>query len=418
MTRVYLGAGAVWVAGPTGVVRVPDPAVRDCLDGIDDASTGDLLAAVLHRTLGQALGGTGFVPELTVLHPSHWGAPRRGVLEAAARHCTQHVTSTPVALAAPPPAPGACRVILECRELSTTATLVEDGGEHGPRLLACELASDVGALDLRDDPATVPTLAELVRAVAGDRRFDVVVAGEVDDGTLGILTGALGSTIVTVPPPALLAPTRPRTLPVERPAPWTDPVPRPAPRTTRRVLLAAVTAGAVVAGGAGVAAVVSFREPAGPSSAPVTAGQAADPLRNFTVGGASVTLPPPWEVQQSTGNRLDLVPRGAAGRRITVVATDVDDGTDRDTVAAALERKIAERGPDGPFGDFDPAADVGGRPGVTYVESPQDDSRVRWHVLVEDGVQVSVGCQYTGDGWELLAGDCAQAVRSIAVTPT
>ncbi|WP_305092339.1 type VII secretion-associated protein [Prescottella sp. R16] len=404
------------MTGPAGVVRIPDPAVRDGVDGIDDASAVDLLAAALHRGLGQAFGGTGFVPDLTVLHPSHWGAPRCGVLETAARRCAQQVTSVPVALAVPSPAPGSRHVVLECGELSSTATLVE-GSEHGPRVLACELASDTGTLDLRDDPAGISTIADLVRAVAGDRRPDaVVVAGESDDAVIGLLAGTLAAPITAAPPPALLAPSPPQPPQPQLRSPatggaatWTDPAPEPRPK--RRAPIAGAVAAVVLAAAVGVAAAVL---PGSRTGGP-------EPLRHFEIGGATVTLASPWEIGKATGNRLDLVPGeqtdGQPRRRIIVVAVDVGDDTDRDAVARALEREIVDRGPDGPFTAFDPSADLDGRPAVTYLESPQDDSTVRWHVLVDDGVQISVGCQYTEGGWDLLADDCTHAVRSVTVGP-
>ncbi|SLH76385.1 type VII secretion-associated protein, Rv3446c family [Mycobacteroides abscessus subsp. abscessus] len=56
-----------------------------------------------------------------------------------------------------------------------------------------------------------------------------------------------------------------------------------------------------------------------------------------------------------------------------------------------------------------------GRPGLSYIERPDGGSTVHWHVLVEHGTQVSIGCQYAGDGWERVESACERFAESIDV---
>ncbi|MCL2534087.1 MAG: type VII secretion-associated protein [Nocardiaceae bacterium] len=419
---LHLADGAVWVASTSGVVRVPDDAIGDCLECIDDrrvlvgaqpVPTVDVLAAVLHRAIGTGTRGTGYVPAVTVTHPSHWGSARKGVLEAAARRSAHEVTLLPAALAVPTPRDRACWVVLECAPLWTTASLVERSDRDELAVLACELASDTGALDIREDPTRVAVLDRLVRGVADGRAVDdVFVTGAVDPDLTGIVTAGIGSKAIVVPGADLArvsAAAEGTSADCDAvPAAWLDPRPAPASTPQRgRGLVVAAAVVLAVAAAAGTTAVL-WR----PWEATSVE---AEPLQRFEIGPVSVHLPGRWTVQPAKPGRLDLMPEGASGRRIVLVPADVAAGSDRADVARALERRIADRGPDGPFSEFDPDAEFAGRPAISYVESPDDRSRVRWHVLVENDVQVSVGCQFRDGEWDASAADCEQAVRSVEV---
>jgi len=420
-SALHLADGAVWVASPSGVVRVPDDSIRDCLECIDDqhvlvgaqpVATVDVLAASLHRALGTGTRGTGFASGVAVTYPSHWGSFRRGVLESAARRSAHEVLLVPVALAVP--APGNCTrwVVLECGPLSTTASLVERGGDGGPAVVACELVSDTGSLDLRDHPDRVSLLDRSVRTVAGERPVDVVLVTGAEDPELATtLTTGIESTVVVVADADLVRlPTAADVVPDERhdaAAAWLEHAPLIPRRRPGRTVLAMV--GALVVAAVVGTALVFWQ----PWTRPGVS-DAAEPLQRFEIGPVSVQLPDRWSAEAKPG-RLDLTLAGVGGHRIVLVPADVAAGSDRAEVARALERRIADRGPDGPFSEFDPDAEFAGRRGISYVETPDDRSRVRWHVLVEDGVQVSVGCQFRDGEWDALAPDCEQAVRSVEV---
>lgn len=420
-SSLHLADGAVWVGSPSGVVRVPDESIRDWLECIDDqfvlvgaqpVATADVLAASLHRALGTGTRGTGFAAHVTVTYPSHWGSFRRGVFESAARRSAHEVTLVPVALVAPAPRDCARWVVLECSPLSTTASLVERTERGEPAVAACEFASDTGSLDLRDHPGRAAVLGRLVRAVAGERPVDVVLVTGAEDPELArTLIAGIESTVVVVADADLVRP--PVTVAVapveqdEAAAAWLDHAPATPRRRRGRTVLAAVGV-LVVAAVVGTALV--FWQPWTRTGV----ADVAEPLQRFEIGPVSVQLPDGWRAEVKPG-RLDLTPAGIGGRRIVLVPADVAAGSDRAEVARTLERRIADRGPDGPFSEFDPDAEFAGRPGISYVESPDDRSRVRWHVLVEDDVQVSVGCQFRDGEWDALASDCEQAVRSVEV---
>ncbi|WP_430333731.1 type VII secretion-associated protein [Rhodococcus sp. ACT016] len=421
---LHLADCAVWVASSSGVVRVRDDAIQHCLECIDDervlvgaqpVATVDALATALHRVIGTGTQGTGFVPSVTVTHPSHWGSARRGVLESAARRSAHEVALLPIALAVSAPPDWARWVVLECAPLATTASLVERTGRGEPTVRACELASDTGSLDLREHPDRVAVLDRLVCAVADGRPVEhVLVTGAADPDVVEILTAGIGSSVVVVPDADLarVAPAGEAELSDgdSIPAAWLDHRPAPPPqRGPGRAAVVVAAAVLVVAAAAG--SVVGFWRPWERANASDT----AEPLQRFEIGSVSVQLPGGWNAQPAKPGRLDLTPQGVGGRRIVVIPTDIAEGSDRADVARALERRIVDRGPDGPFSEFDPDSAFAGRQAISYVESPDGRSRVRWHVLVERGVQVSIGCQFRDGEWDALAADCEQAVRSVEV---
>lgn len=423
-TRLCFGDDAIWV-GTRSVVAVPDDSIRSCLDCIDDdyllvgghvVATVDVLAAAVQRAIETATGGPVFVDDLTIVHPSHWGGTRIRVLESAARRCARDVTVVPTAEAAPGPANAARWVVLELSPLSTAATLVERGLDGSPTIVACEFAPETGSLDVREDPGRVTVLDGLVGAVSGERRVDaVLVTGAEDPAVHRHLTAGITSAVIVPAEDVLRADLAPASEPpgfADVAVPWADPAPSsrlPLP-TRRRRLPLLMAAAVLVAAAAAVGAAVVFLPGLGPTTAP-----AADALQHFEIGSVRIDLPGGWMSRSTKPGRLDLTPDGADGRRIVVIPTAVGAGSDRAAVARALEQRILDRGPDGPFSDFDPAAEFAGRVSVSYLESPDDRSRVRWHVLVENDTQVSVGCQFRDGDWDALARDCALAVGSVAV---
>lgn len=418
-TQLCFGDDAVWIGTPAGVLEVPDAAVRACLDCIDDehllveghpTPTVDVLAAALRRCLGNAMGGTGFVDDLMIVHPSHWGAPRRRVLEAAGRRCARDVTVVPTAVVVRGPANAARWVVLELAPLTATATLVERNRDTGPVPVACELAPVTGSLDLCEDLGAGAVLTGLVSAVEGGCAVDaVLVTGADDPDVRRIVAGTIAAATI-VSPHELLR--------IDPPAPPPPPVVVPSradrssdPSSVRRPRRwpALAGAGALLVAAAVAGAVALSRPDSGSGRVD------AEVLQRFEIGAVSVELPTGWRSQSTKPGRLDLTPDDAGTRRIVVIPTPLTAGSDVTAVARALEQRIADRGPDGPFSEFDPTAEFAGRGGVTYLESPDDRSRVRWHVLVEHAVQVSVGCQFRDGDWDALAHECDRALRSVVV---
>ena len=78
--------------------------------------------------------------------------------------------------------------------------------------------------------------------------------------------------------------------------------------------------------------------------------------------------------------------------------------------AERLKRAI-DAEPAGVFVDFNPSGISAGRPAVTYREL-RAGHHVRWTVLLDGAVRISVGCQSRPGGEDAVRDVCEQAVRS------
>ncbi|SEK87907.1 type VII secretion-associated protein, Rv3446c family, C-terminal domain-containing protein [Rhodococcus maanshanensis] len=167
------------------------------------------------------------------------------------------------------------------------------------------------------------------------------------------------------------------------------------------LVVAAITAVVVVAGSA---------DP----RAPAEQEKEVRAQASANAGRVSLTVPRGWRERADRGDaaRVELVPEQGAAARILVVAQELTPGADLEAVAHTLRRRAAMR-PE-TFAELERGV-VHGRPGLLYRERPDPDTEVRWSVFVEDGLQVSIGCQISPDRWGDLAGPCEQAVRSAAI---
>ncbi|GAB89836.1 type VII secretion-associated protein [Gordonia rhizosphera] len=103
------------------------------------------------------------------------------------------------------------------------------------------------------------------------------------------------------------------------------------------------------------------------------------------------------------------------GRRILVVQSEVRSDSTLESVATSLGNRIAQRG-DEVVSEFSPSTRFAGREVIGYREAPASGSAIRWYVLVEDGLQVSIGCQAGATG-ESVDAECARAVSSVVIAP-
>jgi type VII secretion-associated protein (TIGR03931 family) len=78
--------------------------------------------------------------------------------------------------------------------------------------------------------------------------------------------------------------------------------------------------------------------------------------------------------------------------------------------ADRLKRAI-DAEPPGVFVDFDPSGTSAGRPAVTYREV-RAGHQVRWTVLLDGPVRISIGCQSRPGDEDTVRDACEQAVRS------
>jgi type VII secretion-associated protein (TIGR03931 family) len=84
-----------------------------------------------------------------------------------------------------------------------------------------------------------------------------------------------------------------------------------------------------------------------------------------------------------------------------------------ETLSGTAERlkHAIDAEPAGVFVDFNPTGTSGGRPAVTYREV-RADHHVRWTVLLDGPVRISVGCQSRPGDEDAVRAVCDQAVRT------
>ena len=375
--------------------------------------------------------GAGAPADLAVVtHPTHWGAARQNVVAAAGRQCANEVLTLAVATAVvrahiyrAAPSAGVRRfVVLECGSVATIASRVDSDG----RVLCCEVETDLG---LDDSVDRLGEFADLAARVTGTDDVDaVLVCGELADhkpALTAALAAAFPQSRVHVVPSREVARSAARLPVATEPRPQqSNPEPAPsaqwlqapasAPQRRRWPVVAAVLM-VVALLGAGILLALRTIDR---NESPNTSVADGTPV---VLGRASMTLPPGWQVKDTEqsvpgyGNRLTLVPDGGTDRRITVTQTALRSAFTQEQAAATLRQKIAGNDRGATFSEVETGVEFGGRQVIFYVESPEEYSQVKWHVIVENGTQVSVGCQFLLGEWNLLAGECEQLVRSVVI---
>ncbi|AOW94378.1 type VII secretion-associated protein [Rhodococcus sp. WMMA185] len=417
-------------------------------------AVSDALAAVLSFGIDDV--GESLPIETAVLsHPTEWGSARRDTLSRAGARVASTTVLVPVSVAVAQSAAvsGGRWVVLECRAVGATASyVVGEAGEY--RVQHCEHDS---ALCVEEAPVEqTREIVKLAKRACGDRPVDgVLVTGIRDPSSWesmrdAALAGFASNVQVRcIPEDAVarvleagmrdeLARSPIMVVPQSN---WLGPALRRSGRDRRRyprsafaavVAVVAVVLGAVLAfafvqtdrTGDSVRAADSraaSEAPTPPTTGAPSAATAPDAGRgDLHLDGVRVTLPDGWSERKSSseassGMRAELIPNGGADRRIIVTQNVVQRGTGYDEVAAALSEKIAQRGSPGLFGDVERDVVFGGRPGISYGEFPDASSSVSWHVLVERGRQVSVGCQFLTGDWESISRECEGVVRSLII---
>ncbi|KAA0021489.1 type VII secretion-associated protein [Antrihabitans cavernicola] len=451
--------GAEWRADGTEA----GPLALTAFDLIDDDHVAigggavpvpDAVADVLRSAMA-GVGAPTPADLLVLPYPTRWGTARREALVAAVHRVAREavVVQTAVAIADAGDVQAARVVVVECTSLSLTASYVV-AQPGGCRVVACEYEPNVGG----GYDGSAGAIATLAVAVADHRTVDaVVVWGPCDiEGVGAAVTGRFAGTPPTVAavdervvlrnmerqytpvavPPVLRTPT----------ATWLEPTlrerrskhsrPRTAVLAGAGVLAIALVAGAIGLLRSGDGApqtvvtttaqpIIAASAPAVPTSSTPTTTTAAQ-ITEIDAGRVHLELPAQWhertrpdaaDTTPPRDSRLELVPNGGADRRIIVMQNTLREGVGYDAVAATLARKIADPAKRGVFGDLQRGALFGGRDGLAYQESPDGSSQVKWHVVVENDMQVSIGCQFLTDEWDAIAGDCERVVRGMTVDP-
>ncbi|GCE42691.1 hypothetical protein Rhow_006820 [Rhodococcus wratislaviensis] len=455
---IHLTESGMWscVQGATRAVDETTPLcfVDDEYIDVDGGvlAVSDALTAVFRSVIG-GVGKASPVATAVLSHPTEWGSARRDVLAAAGSRIAADTVLVPVAVAAAESAvsSGGRWLVLESRTMGATASYVV-GEVGGYRVVACEHDPSLCADEGIDEWAAA--IVELGARAFGDRPVDGLILTGVGDSQerasmrdavtavaspntdVRIVTGeeiarALAAGVVDVDAAA-------PTMAVPQ-ANWLEPALQGSDRGYRRnVRPTFLAVAAVLAVVVGTVLVFTLRDPdagtetvraldasAAPAAPTPTLTRSAVPTTttadaDLEVGGIRVTLPRGWKerapaASTSSVPRLELVPAGGADRRIIITQTAVREGSGYDEVAATLASKIAQRGRPELFGELERDVVFGGRPGIAYSEFPDESSAVRWHVLVERDLQVSVGCQFLAEEWESIESVCEDVVRSLVI---
>lgn len=388
---------------------------------------------------------------VTVACPTEWGPRARGVLAAAIGQFATQVDFVAMALRTVEVDEGTARsrrtVVLEFGTLATTATAVTRN-HHGVQIEACECEPTLSLAEIGNRPDAAFALEALIGRVLADCTADVAqVVGVTDSAKLELIAAAVervcgantelrtmsAGDLVRSPSPQLAAPPIPRIPPAEQ---WMQPLRQQAAalhpvNRRRQFYFGAAALVAVIAVVAAVVLVVSGQSDEGSAVAseipPATTSSSVAPASRAptsnsgvpaaTYGRVKLVVPQGWRVvSPDPEKRIDLAPGDGSRLRISVIQQPVAAGTDYEQIAAELEAQIKQR-PAGVMGDLRRDVVMGGRSGVSYTENPSDGSTVRWHVVLEHNLQVSIGCQYIGNTWEALAGACMDVATSIQVLP-
>lgn len=188
--------------------------------------------------------------------------------------------------------------------------------------------------------------------------------------------------------------------------------------------IAAVTAAAAIAGWLALSVSGSLHPTNEVPAAEATQPFEAVATAPVELGRTTLEVPTQWRqsakpqavAESSDGSTSRTVFADVGdGRRIIVVQTEVREGSTRGSVASSLRNRIDQRGDD-VVREFSPETRYAGRAVISYRETPVSGSAISWYVLVESGLQVSIGCQ-PGTGAQPVEDACHAAVGSVRIAP-
>ncbi|PXX66536.1 type VII secretion-associated protein (TIGR03931 family) [Nocardia tenerifensis] len=416
----------------------------------------DALTAVFAAVLGN-LRVAAPCERITLICPTEWGASRRSVLDQAARRFTADVVFEELAVRAVTADEGTSHshrtLVLEFGALTTTASTVLRSHE-GAHVESCEHQPALALAEVLPESRGFADLCALIDRVLDGRPADLAqCVGITDAGTLDLLRAAVrqrcgpGVALRALAGPDLIRgqqtePIRQAELPAVLPqTEWMQPLrERAAAQQPRRgglgyvgaaVAALLVVAGAVVGGvvllnrsddtaatGPAVTSVPGEPVPSGETGTSVAPSSSPASPAQETFGRIRFQVPDGWHVAStpdtSGRSRVDLSPDDGARLRVTVTQTPVAPGATYEQVATKLESQMNQR-PAGVMSELKRDVVYGGRSTLAYTERPGDGSTVRWHVLLEYGIQVSVGCQYADNDWQSLSTTCENFGSSVRV---
>jgi type VII secretion-associated protein (TIGR03931 family) len=375
-------------------------AIDDCVGLVEGRPVAvDALWSAALRSLDCATDGAG--NGTVVVHPSWWSSSRVGVVTGAAKSMPGDVSVRPRSwlLSQASNADPEAMVVVEIAERVVAIVGAETVGV--PRgveqdLVAEEVATVIGemssgttAVVLIDVPSTVAEASGLAAAIASEVRKSGQRAMEIDAARLSRLAASARTAL----------PNRGESSQRESAASARGVrSPRPMLRglAAAAVVFAAVAPVVIGAGGRGVAP---------PTTAPTT----------FLVEGrVALTVPAYWTAQRVLAGpgsaRVQVTSPADPEAALHVTQSPVPPDETMGVTADRLQRAIGSE-PDGVFVDFNPSGISAGRPAVTYREV-RASHQVRWTVVVDGPVRISIGCQSRPGGEDKVRDVCEQAVRS------
>lgn len=397
---------AVIEAGPGAIRRLCCGAseineeTAAALDAIDDpvALVADRPVAVdslwLAALRSLADGHRGVV----VVYPSWWWTARIDVISSAAKTLDDHkVTVRPRSWLLNP---------------AESTVLVEIGA----RLVAV-IGDEMVAVPRRADPHAVA--AEVLAVIAAMAHSGVLVdAPHMIAGAPLLATLIADGCAARVIDEAGLK--RLSRVAASNPGQRGEPVAPPRSRTRAAARLVAtrlVATWLVATGLAATGVVAAARDVAAPTVAAERPHRAPVPVSAATTvlveGRVALTVPANWTSQRVTA--------GPGSARVQVTSPSdpevalhvTQSSTPGETLAGVADRlkRAIDAEPVGVFVDFNPAGVSGGRPAVSYREV-RAAHEVRWTVLLDGSVRISVGCQSRLAAPDPVRDACDQAVRT------
>jgi type VII secretion-associated protein (TIGR03931 family) len=346
---------------------------------------------------------------MALVHPSWWPSSRVGVVTAAAQALADDVLARPRSW-----------LLTRASDEEREATVVVEIAERlvvlsGPEVVAVPrsvepapavevakeaatviagMTRDMAAVVLIDAPSTVAGAPALATSIAGAMRRGGQTVVVIDDAGLT----RLGRSAWPVPD----APSEPRLTAGAHGV-------RSRPRMSR------MSGGLVGAGVAltVLAPAVTAVAPAGRHGASPPAQVQTAPTTFLVEGRVAVAVPAHWLTQRvvtGPGSARVQVTSPSDSEVALYVTQSLVAGETLSGTAERLKRAI-DAEPVGVFVDFNPSGISVGRPAVTYREV-RAGHHVRWTVLLDGPVRISVGCQSRPGDEGAVRDACEQAVRS------
>jgi type VII secretion-associated protein (TIGR03931 family) len=331
----------------------------------------------------------------TVVHPSWWARPRVDVLSAASQVIVGEVVMRPrswlLSQACPSESRHATVVveIADCFVVITGAAVVAETRGRDQRCVVdaivrsvLEMAADSAETVIIDAPSTVQGASALAAMIADGLRDDGgMTAMQVDDARLRELAGEI-----------ILGESR------ACDSNCTDAARRDHRRHWRLALVVPVVSAVL-----GVSALSHHGAPAGDGIS-----------TTFLVEGhVALEVPARWQIRRIVAGpgsaRVQVT--SPADPEVALHVTQSRVALPTLSATAEFLKHAIDVETTGTFVDFNPTGRSAGRPAVTYREvRPGHD--VRWTVLVDKDVRISIGCQSRHGHDDAVRQVCELAVRS------